>query len=570
MAYDDVILRMGEFGRYQRRIYLLLCLPAIICAFHKMGGVFLAADFGTRCLLPVENLGNVTFKLDEAYLNVSYPIEKSEPSKCKMYDIKIPPSVTTLDQYFSFANKNPHEKREISSCEKFVYNKTENKMNNTVVSDWNLVCGKSWWLTTGDSIFMAGVMLGSIIFGYLSDRYGRRPIFFISLVMQLIGGTVVAMAPNFIVYVIFRSIVGSTTSGVFLVAYVIALEMVGPKKRLIAGMGVQLFFSLGYIMSSGLAYYIRDWRTLQIVYTFPNLFFLIYWWFIPESARWLLTKGRTQDAKNLLQKASKENGKEIANETMEVLLNDNNEDTTPDVNKPSILDLFRYPNLRRKSLLIFFSWFINSGTYYGLSWGSSKLSDNMFLIYVISGAVEIPAYFFLMLTLNRWGRKVILCGCMIATGVFLFAATLVPTGMDWLKISFVMIAKFAITSSYGAIYVFTAEQFPTVVRNVGLGASSTLARFGGIIAPFINGLGEVWVHFPFLIYGSATLFAGLLSLLLPETLNKKLPESIQDGEKFGMKVKKKKKKMLDVQLNDIEATKPLKLKENGVYEKQNG
>ena len=83
------------------------------------------------------------------------------------------------------------------------------------------MCEKSWWLATGDSLFMVGVMLGSMIFGYLSDKYGRRPIFFISLVIQLIGGIIVGVAPNFVTYVIFRSIVGSTTSGVFLVAYVI-------------------------------------------------------------------------------------------------------------------------------------------------------------------------------------------------------------------------------------------------------------------------------------------------------------------------------------------------------------
>lgn len=48
MAYDDVILRMGEFGRYQRRVYLLLCLPAISCAFHKLAGVFLGAKMDSR------------------------------------------------------------------------------------------------------------------------------------------------------------------------------------------------------------------------------------------------------------------------------------------------------------------------------------------------------------------------------------------------------------------------------------------------------------------------------------------------------------------------------------------
>lgn len=51
-----------------------------------------------------------------------------------------------------------------------------------------------------------------------------------------------------------------------------------------------------------------------------------------------------------------------------------------------------------------------------------------------------------------------------------------------------MIGKLAITSSYGAIYVFTVEQYPTVIRNVGLGASSTFARIGGVIAPYVNHL----------------------------------------------------------------------------------
>ncbi|KAG8232378.1 hypothetical protein J437_LFUL012778 [Ladona fulva] len=105
--------------------------------------------------------------------------------------------------------------------------------------------------------------------------------------------------------------------------------------------------------------------------------------------------------------------------------------------------------------------------------------------------------------------------------------------MTWLYITLAMFGKLAITAAYGAIYVFSAEQFPTVIRNVGIGASSMSARIGGILAPFINLLAEQWKPLPYLIFGAAALTGGLMILLLPETLNKRLPETIEDGENFG-------------------------------------
>ncbi|XP_078050934.1 organic cation transporter [Augochlora pura] len=581
MAYDDVILRMGEFGRYQRRIYLLLCLPAISCAFHKIAGVFLSAKMSTRCLLPHENVENATYFLPRSVINASYPwdYDLEEWSQCYRRDVPSFFNETTIDRYVDTStNDAPIQKpfspnglntQGLKKCEGFVYDRS--KYKSTTTSEWNLVCDRAWLKATGDSLFMVGVMLGSMIFGGLSDKYGRRPIFFLSLVIQLVGGILVAVAPEFISYVIFRLIVGSTTSGVFLVAYVIALEMVGPRKRLVAGVGCQLFFTTGYILTAGFAYFITDWRMLQVAITVPSIAFLLYWWFIPESARWLLTKGRVQEAKDLLQRASLENGVEMPTESLDTLLN-SYEDSAPDYKKPSLFDLFRYPNLRRKSILLFFNWLVNSGTYYGLSWHVTNLGDNDYLNFLISGLVEIPAYTFLIFTLNRWGRKIILCGCMLISGVALLAILFVPADNQWLIVCLAMIGKLTITSSYGAIYVFTAEQFPTVIRNVGLGACSTFARIGGVIAPYVIHLSEIWMPLPFVIFGSCVLTGGVMSLLLPETLNKKLPETIQDGELFGKKPsKKEKKKHLDIeQLNEVDVIKPLKPQENGVHEKQNG
>ncbi|XP_057338281.1 organic cation transporter protein [Microplitis mediator] len=581
MAYDDVILRMGEFGRYQRRIYVLLCLPAIICAFHKMGGVFLGPKMTTRCLLPWEE-NNASFVIDPVIMNGSYPLdEKQGRSQCtRRVNLTgyVPEGAEGGGNTGSTGDPTRTSSDGLMTCREFVFDTSIYK--STTTSEWNLVCDKAWLRAVGDSLFMVGVMLGSIIFGGLSDKFGRRPIFFLSLVIQLVGGLLVAVAPEYISYVIFRLIVGSTTSGVFLVAYVIALEMVGPKKRSVAGVGCQLFFTLGYILTAGFAYYIRDWRYLQIAITLPSFAFLVYWWFIPESARWLLTKGKDEEAKELLQRAAKENGIEIPRDTLDCLLHESNGDNVLVNSQASLFDLFRTPNLRRKSLLLFFNWLVNSGTYYGLSWNVNNLGGNDYVNFVILGAVEVPAYLFLIFVLERWGRKSILCGCMVVSGLALVGTIFVPEEYPWMIVVLAMIGKLAITSSYGGIYVFTAEQFPTVVRNVGLGACSTFARIGGVIAPYVNYLAEIWKPLPLVIFGACALAGGLISLMLPETLNKKLPETIEDGELFGLKDKTSKSKkdknrelkQLDVHhLNDTDSIKPLKPVENGIHDsKQNG
>lgn len=528
MGYDDVFPYLGEFGRYQRRIYLLVCLPAMSCAFHKLAGVFLLAKPDFRCQLPFE-LANATYKLSDAMTNLSYPFDEltKKRSTCQLFDSNY------TDEYYSAgvpAQNTLH-------CDRYIYD--DSRYESSTVTEWNMVCDRAWMTATSDSLFMVGVLLGSIIFGQMSDNMGRKPVFFASLVLQLIFGVTAGIAPEYITYTISRIIVGATTSGVFLVAYVIAMEMVGPSHRLFAGVVSMMFFSFGYMLVGAFAYFITDWRYLQIALTLPGILFMAYYWFIPESARWLLSKKRKDEAVVIIRKAAKENNVTIPEEVYDNLIDESSTEVKKiSTNEPSLFDLFRYPNLRKKSLLIFFDWFVNSGTYYALSWNTSNLGGNDILNFVISGAVEIPGYLFLLLTLNRWGRRNVLCGCMLVAGTLLLLTMAVPEGQDWMVVTLAMLGKMAITSSYGTVYIFSAEQFPTPVRNVGLGASSMVARFGGILAPYINLLALIWKPFPLIILGACAFVGGLLSLFLPETLNKKLPETIEDGENFGKKLSK--------------------------------
>ncbi|KRT86152.1 membrane transporter [Oryctes borbonicus] len=404
MGYDDVIPVLGDFGRYQRRIYLLLCFPAIICAFHKLANVFIQARPDFRCQLPDE-FSNASFVLEKTIMNNSYPFnhKQNKYSSCEMM-----------------------RNGTIIPCDKYIYDTSV--YESTTVMEWDLVCNRAYLSATSDSIFMVGVMLGSIGFGELSDKFGRKLIFFICLVIQVIFGLIAAIAPEFWTFTITRAVVGATTSGVFLVAYVIGMEMVGPPKRPLAGTILQMFFSVGYMLTALFAYYIHHWRYLQIAITVPGLLFFCYWWFIPESTRWLITKNRIDDAKKYIQIAAKENKVKISDEQLDTLLLSDLKPANKDENRATVLDIFRHSNLRKRSMIIFFDWFANSLTYYGLSWNTNNLGGNVYLNFVVSGAVEIPAYIFLIFTLNKWGRKIILCGCMVTAGAALLLTLAVPPG----------------------------------------------------------------------------------------------------------------------------------------------
>lgn len=516
MSYDDVISLLGEFGKYQRKIYFLLCLPAIICAFQKLGNVFLLAEPNYRCKLPIES-ENASYYLNDTILSMYYPKDEL------------------------------HNK--YSSCEIFIGNKTElcesyifdhHVYGYTSVIEYGLTCSSAYLIATSNALFMVGVMLGSIAFGEMSDRIGRKITFFVSLVVQVLAGFAAAIAPELWTFTIARLIVGATTSGVFLVAYVIGLEMVGPSKRPIAGTVVQMFFSLGYMLTAAFAYYINNWRWMQFALTLPGVAFFVYWWFIPESARWLLTKNRTEEAKKLIQEAAKYNKVIIPDETLNELLESAKSSNCDNKSAKgvSVIDVFKYPNMRKKSLIIFFDWFANNLTYYGLSWNTNNLGGNPYLNFVISGAVEIPAYLILLFLLNKWGRRNLMCGCMLISGVSLLLTMVVPSDQQWLIVTLAMIGKLTITSSYGAVYILSTEQFPTVIRNAGLGAGSTFARFGSILAPYMNALAHIWQPLPLLVFGTCALIGGAISMVLPETLNKKLPETMEEGELFGKKTKK--------------------------------
>ncbi len=143
---------------------------------------------------------------------------------------------------------------------------------------------------------MAGMLVGSFIFGSLSDHFGRRKTLLISAIVLSAGGTISTLIPAnpdyFPLFAVCRFISGNGHVGMFMMAFGLALEYTGPEWRTFCGCLIETPFSLGGLIVGILAWCgIRDWKTLQLICSAPWILLLSYNWLIPESPRWLLAKG---------------------------------------------------------------------------------------------------------------------------------------------------------------------------------------------------------------------------------------------------------------------------------------
>lgn len=193
MNYDDVLVHLGKFGSYQFRNYILLCFPVILCAFHKLSGVFLLAVPDHRCHLPGEDRNN-TFQLPFEVSNDSFPFNKLEKkfSQCDYF---------SNNYYSESENKTSNA---IAQCSDYVWDTS--KYESSAVKSFLLICDHGKLKPTSDALLMVGVFMGSFLFGHLSDKYGRKKVFVLSLASQLVFGLLMAISPEFITYTISRMV----------------------------------------------------------------------------------------------------------------------------------------------------------------------------------------------------------------------------------------------------------------------------------------------------------------------------------------------------------------------------
>jgi len=338
-------------------------------------------------------------------------------------------------------------------------------------------------LQTG-TFFFIGMLIGAFVFGRLADRIGRRPVLMMAVVIDAFAGVASAFAPEFAWLLVLRFITGIGVGGTLPVDYTMMAEFLPSDRRGRWLVLLESFWAVGTIFLAILAlvavYWGEDaWRVIFFVTGLPALIGVVLRFYIPESPMYLNRNGRSEEARKVLQRVAKVNGNTV---DIPALQPEKQE-------RKSLFSLFSQ-DLRRRSFSLFLAWALISIAYYGVfvylpvklsSEGFAFMRGQVFL--VVLALVQLPGFALSAYGVERWGRKPTLIGFLLlsAVGCMLYSLGSSP----FVVIGSTLLMSFSLLGTWGALYAFTPEVYPTDLRASGMGMAGAVARFGGLFAPAI-------------------------------------------------------------------------------------
>lgn len=349
--------------------------------------------------------------------------------------------------------------------------------------DWELSSQQVGWIGSVNSIGMA---VGALIFGILADKIGRKSVFIITLLLFSIGSGLTAFTTTFAMFLALRFLIGMGLGGELPVASTLVAESVAPHERGKIVVLLESFWAGGWLIAALISYFViptYGWQMAMILSALPAFYALYLRWNLPDSPQFKKVEKRPSVLENIKAVWSGE--------------------------------------YRKATIMLWILWFSVVFSYYGMFlWlpsvmvlkGFSLIQSFQYVL--IMTLAQLPGYFTAAWFIERLGRKFVLVTYLLGTAcsAYLFGAA---DSLTMLLVAGMLLSFFNL-GAWGALYAYTPEQYPTVIRGTGAGLAAAFGRIGGILGPLLVGY-LVAIHSPissiFTIF-CASIVIGVLAVLV--------------------------------------------------------
>ncbi|GMS95254.1 hypothetical protein PENTCL1PPCAC_17429 [Pristionchus entomophagus] len=393
------------------------------------------------------------------------------------------------------------------------------------------------------SFQMAGVLFGALFWGFFADAKGRRLALIICFSVTMILSVVNAFVTSLFMFNVVRTIHAFFNGGSLIVYGVYKMEHLPRKHRFL--ISSLIAWSPNYILITILAWWAEDWRTYQLVIVAFCLPAFPAFYFVYESPRWLIQRGRIEEARVIMERMQEIDGvSQTKREDMQKMIDEEHEKVLARERKAksyNVTHLFRHADMAIATMTLSIGVLVTSMIGYGLMFNLETLSGSLYLnsIYlgIIRWALNITTG--IMDYKIKWaGRKLFhtIGQGVVALGLMMLAWTHFEgksEGMaEVVRISTLLSAAF-VSQTFISKGMLAMEYFPTVVRNSAMSFKTTFSRFGAVIAPQIFLLPIPWMPYALL---AALALADTIAFLIfvPETKGRPLPETLPEKKKKNL------------------------------------
>lgn len=405
---------------------------------------------------------------------------------------------------------------------------------------WHLSASQTGILVASATV---GIVVGVVPAGFLADRFGRKHVLVGALLFYSVMTALTGLATGWQAVAIMRFVAGIGLGAMFPLPYTLLVELSPRRKRgAVAGI-LDAFLSIGYFSAPVMAGWaltqygdLVGWRVLFYVGGFGALYALVIGVFMPESPRWLAAHGKFVRADRILRKLEGPAGWEPSGDEMLLVEEAGIHKKT---SARQALSSLWSPTYRRRSLMLWVAFPAVFFVFYAImSYMPLVLKTEQFPagwiwnVTALIMAASIPGKFLEAWLVEKLGRKPVIVGFTVVAAL---AAGVFPWAHGRMAIIVVaMILAFFGISVDPAMKIFTAEQYPTMMRGVGVGMTEGWGRLiGGALAPYIMALmlADVGIRGSFLFVALfAIVGAIVVALLGKETRGQHLEERVTGVE----------------------------------------